>query len=390
MEKPKYTFVDDTIIFGNPLENAVKQMQTVANSARFTAMMADHHQGYSMPIGGVAAYRGMVSPSGVGYDIGCGNKAVITNADTYFVTSSIADIMNDIFHELQFGVGGRNDFPIDHPTLWDDPAWDIEVAAELKEMAAYQLGTIGSGNHFVDLFVDENSRIWVGVHFGSRGLGHKLATHFVKAGGGKDGIFVEPVLLDVNSYLGQEYVACMNLAGKYAYAGRDIVCDWVAQSVLGAEVIGSVHNHHNFAWEEQHDGEDVWVVRKGATPLWPGQLAFIGGSMGDASYIVIGQDNVMSKMSLSSAPHGAGRILSRTKAKGKFKGRGENRRQVKPGEVTREMMEEWVGVEGVYLVGAGVDESPHCYKRLDEVLSYHSDYVKTLHTLHPIGVAMAE
>ena len=389
-----HTEIEGVPVWGEPLDNAVRQIVNCARSAEHTALMADHHLGYSMPIGGVAAYRDAVSPSGVGYDISCGNKAVLLDADPDLVTSEIAAVMDEIWETLSFGIGRKNDEPVEHQLFRDDPAWDIEAAGRLKSLAQGQLGTIGSGNHYVDLFLDEERRVWCGVHFGSRGLGHKLATHFIRAGGGKEGIDVDPVLLGTGSQLGQEYVACMKLAGRYAYAGRDWVCAKVA-SLLRCNILDEVHNHHNFAWEEEHFGEKLWVVRKGATPAFPGQRGFIGGSMGDISAIVEGVDGEESARSMYSTVHGAGRVMSRTAAAGKRRWKrarrraGKKQRRAEGGAISREMMMDWVSREGVELRGAGTDESPHCYKRLPEVLEYHSAGIRILHTLKPIGVAMA-
>ena len=276
-------------VWGKPQQNAVEQMKNCVQKGEYCALMADHHLGYAVPIGGVIAYQGRVSPSGVGFDIACGNKAIRLDCDASEVRRNIVPIMDDIWKSLSFGVGRSNPEDVDHDLFYDDPAWEIPVAAGLKDMARSQLGTIGSGNHYVDLFEDEQSRAWVGVHFGSRGLGHKLASHFIKAGGGKDGMFVDPVLLDVNTELGAAYVACMTLAGRYAYAGRDWVCHRVA-SILGASIEDEVHNHHNFAWEEEHHGSLLWVVRKGATPAFPGQRGFVGGSIGEDSKVGVGPD----------------------------------------------------------------------------------------------------
>jgi tRNA-splicing ligase RtcB len=229
-------------------------------------------------------------------------------------------------------------------------------------------------------------RVWVGAHFGSRGLGHRTATFFLEAGGAKDGMDVDPLVLDAHSPLGEDYIACMTLAGRYAYAGRDWVCAEVAR-LLGAEIVEEVHNHHNFAWKEQHAGRDLWVVRKGATPAFPGQKGFVGGSMGDKSVILEGVESAEGADSLYSTVHGAGRVMSRTAARGKV-----NRKTgqiISPGVVSREMMNTWIRAQGVELRGAGVDESPHCYKRLPEVLEHHKASVRVLHTLTPVGVAMA-
>ncbi len=370
-------------IWGDPIdEGAVKQIQTCAQGAFAAALMADHHVGYSMPIGGVVAYWDQISPSGVGYDIACGNKAVRLDIPASQVIGKISMIMDDVFKHISFGVGRVNDEKVDHD-LFDDEAWKLPMISRHKEMARNQLGTVGSGNHYVDLFVDEQDQVWCGVHFGSRGIGHKIASFFMEAGGGGDGMFVPPVVLHEKSALGEDYLEGMRLAGRYAYAGRDWVCDRVAK-ILGAKIVEQVHNHHNFAWKETHEGQEVWVVRKGATPAFPGQKGFVGGSMGDISVILEGVDSEESKQSLYSTVHGAGRVMSRTQAAGKLK---KGVRQ--GGLVTREMMREWVSKQGVELRGAGTDESPHCYKRLPEVLEHHGATVKILHTLRPIGVAMA-
>jgi tRNA-splicing ligase RtcB (3'-phosphate/5'-hydroxy nucleic acid ligase) len=383
-----YTEIQGVPVFGTPLDNAVQQILNCAREAEHAALMADHHLGYAVPIGGVVAYEGRVSPSGVGYDIACGNKAVLLDADASDVRSRIKPIMDDLFRTISFGVGRKNAEDVDHPLFYDDPAWDLPVARGLRDLAREQLGTVGSGNHYVDLFTDELDRVWVGVHFGSRGLGHRLATHFVKAGGGRDGIHADPVLLDAEGDLGREYVACMKLAGRYAYAGRDWVCERVAD-LLGATIVDEVHNHHNFAWEEEHEGRPLWVVRKGATPAFPGQLGFVGGSMGDVSVILEGVDSDESRTALYSTVHGAGRVMSRTQAAGKRRWKKGKSVQQTGGAVTREMMRAWIEPLGVELRGAGTDESPHCYKRLPEVLAHHAPTIRVLHTLTPIGVAMA-
>jgi tRNA-splicing ligase RtcB len=164
------------------------------------------------------------------------------------------------------------------------------------------------------------------------------------------------------------------------------VCERVA-GILGASILEEVHNHHNFAWREKHGGEEYWVVRKGATPAFPGQKGFVGGTMGETSVILEGVENESAKYSLYSTVHGAGRVMGRMEAKGKVDRKtGEVKRA---GRVTREMMDGWLKRANVELRGAGLDESPDCYKRLPEVLSEHRDSIKILHTLTPIGVAMA-
>ncbi|MBM7842837.1 RtcB family protein [Herpetosiphon giganteus] len=379
-------YVENIPIWGDPIdEGALSQIKTCALDADAVALMADHHKGYAVPIGGVVAYRDAISPSGVGYDIACGNKAVLLDMPASEVRANIKQIMDDIWRSLSFGVGLNNRQSVDHD-LFDDPAWKIPAVKSLKQTARNQLGTIGSGNHYVDLFADELDRAWIGVHFGSRGLGHKTATYFLEAGGAKDGMDVAPLVLPAASDLGEQYLTCMNLAGRYAYAGRDWVCSEVAR-ILGANILDEIHNHHNFAWRETHNGVDMWVVRKGATPAFPGQRGFVGGSMGDISVILEGIDSPESKTALHSTVHGAGRVMSRTAARGKVNWR--TGKVLSPGKISREMMNTWVQQKGVELRGAGTDESPHCYKRLPDVLKHHANTVKILHTLQPLGVAMA-
>jgi tRNA-splicing ligase RtcB len=347
--------------------------------------MADHHAGYGVPIGGVVAYKDKISPSGVGFDISCGNRAILTDADVTDVRRNISTIMDDVFRIISFGVGRKNNERIDHE-LFDDDAWKLTAVAPLKEMAHQQLGTVGSGNHYVDIFEDELGRVWIGVHFGSRGLGHKTATYFLNAAGAKDGMDVEPCVISATDSMGADYLACMTLAGRYAYAGRDWVSERVAK-ILGANVLEEVHNNHNFAWREEHQGEMLWVVRKGATPAFPGQRGFVGGSMGEISVIIEGVENEDAGLSLYSTIHGAGRVMGRMEAKGKVDRRTGEVKRV--GKVTQAMMDGWVSRADVELRGAGVDESPDCYKRLTDVLAEHAGSIRVLHALKPIGVAMA-
>jgi tRNA-splicing ligase RtcB len=302
-----------------------------------------------------------------------------------------------VWNTISFGIGRKNSEPVDHE-LFDnnnDDAWQITQGANsaawkmtmLKDLARAQLGTVGSGNHYVDIFSDELDRVWIGVHFGSRGFGHKIATRFLNRAGAKDDMHSAPVALDTRQQEGQDYLVAMKLAGRYAYAGRDWVCSRVA-GILGAKVLDSIHNHHNFAWQEQHGDELLYVVRKGATPAFPGQRGFVGGSMGDISVIIEGVDNrEMAKHTLYSTIHGAGRVMGRMEAKGKVDRKtGEVKRVAK---VTPAMMREWIEPMKVELRGGGVDESPHCYKRLPDVLKEHEGTIKVLHTLTPLGVAMA-
>ncbi|MCH7903860.1 MAG: RtcB family protein [Armatimonadetes bacterium] len=380
--------IDNIIVYGDPIdEGAMSQIRTTLKTAARACMMADHHKGYAVPIGGVVAYKGAASPSGVGYDIGCGNKAVKLNVIAGDI--DVPKILDETWGVLSFGIGLQNAETVEHE-LYEDPLWRESEFLRAKggkmlQLARGQLGTIGSGNHYVDIFEDEDGFVWVGVHFGSRGFGHKTATHFLKQAGAKDGMDVEPCVLPLDSDLGEQYWKHMELAGRYAYAGRDWVCERVAK-IIGGDVVDEVHNHHNFAWKEQHFGEEYVVVRKGATPAFPGQRGFVGGSMGDDSVIVEGVESTESEDIMYSTIHGAGRVMSRTRAAGKMDYRTRTR---KGGEVTEEMMREWIGKKGVHLRGGGCDESPHCYKRLDEVLEHHKSTIRVTHRLRPLGVMMA-
>ena len=377
--------IDNIPVWGPPEEGALKHIKTCAQTADRVALMADHHKGYAVPIGGVVAYKDAISPSGVGFDIACGNKAVRVDMPGDTLRANIRQIMDGLWKTISFGIGRHNAERVDH-ALFDHPAWKCKAASPLKDMARNQLGTVGSGNHYVDLFTDEQDRVWIGVHFGSRGLGHKIATWFLKTAGAKDGMDVEPCVIGARTDLGEQYIVCMKLGGEYAYAGRDWVCQKVAQ-LLGAPIVEEVHNHHNFAWRETHGGEDYWVVRKGATPAFPGQKGFVGGTMGETSVILEGIENDEALHSLYSTIHGAGRLMGRMEAKGKV--HRETGEVLRPGKVTQEMMQGWLKRANVELRGAGLDESPDCYKRLPDVLAEHGKSIRILHTLTPVGVAMA-
>jgi tRNA-splicing ligase RtcB (3'-phosphate/5'-hydroxy nucleic acid ligase) len=413
-------------IFGQHDENTLRQLQDVASRAERAALMADGHVGYVMPIGGVAAYRDRVSVVGVGFDIACGNAAIRTDLRVEDVTRGLTrddidrnphrltedrrarQLADEIAETISFGIGRKNrsdDAPVDDP-LFLDPAWYAiphtgSYRDDLREKARRQLGTVGSGNHYVDVFADEGGAVWVGVHFGSRGLGHTIASDFLSLSqGGRWGERAREaeVLLDVTQPLGHDYWQLMQLAGRYAYAGRE----WVARkvvSLLGGRELELVHNHHNFAWRETHagpDGEPVEhvVIRKGATPAFPGQKGFIGGSMGDDAVIVEGaapdaadvETATLQREALFSTVHGAGRVMSRTAAAGKRNRRGK---VLQPGKISPGMMEAWLGKKGVILRGGGLDEAPQAYRRLTTVLEAQGPTIQVRHVLRPLVVAMA-
>jgi tRNA-splicing ligase RtcB len=446
---------ENLVAFGNPIDaaslNQIKEILMHPEAVR-GALMADHHKGYSIPIGGVVAFEDAISPNGVGYDIACGNMAVRTNVrlaelavhvyddgmkSEELIVKAVRPIMQEIERKVAFGLARVNETPLDHSVLdLGQNIWlDIVNAfgADLHKRAVAQLGTVGSGNHYVDLLVDEHGYIWIANHFGSRGLGHTLASGFLAQHYGlgwrekiSDAQADTPVIFSTKSDIGQFYIEAMKLAGRYAYAGREYVIEQVVE-ILGAKVTFSVHNHHNFAWFEN----GLWVVRKGATPLTE-DYAFIGGSMGDDSYIVRGKtpdpsegheqmlDSLYGRVidlgNLGSAPHGAGRVMSRTQAAGRMTKswhcsdcgwmqlggprpetcdtcggdsfRKHWGRDANTGQVDWKAVRESLTNRGIVVVGAGADEAPEVYKRLDEVLAHHEN-IEVAHRLSPIGVVMA-
>jgi tRNA-splicing ligase RtcB len=417
--------------FGPVDERSLKQLERcmAAGDADYGVLCADHHPGYSQPIGGAIAYEGYVSPSGVGYDIGCGNKAVRTElmrADLAEL-GGVPSIMREITARISFGMGVPARERVDHPVLDRIRTAEFAPQRKLAALAESQLGTVGSGNHYVNLMEDERGRVWVGVHFGSRGFGHKTASGFLAlaqglafdARAGEGEMDSPPVLLETGTELGDSYVAAMELAGEYAYAGRDVVVAKVLE-ILSTRAAHEVHNHHNFAWPEEHLGRGYWVIRKGCTPARPGQEGFVGGSMGDASVILEGIASDEATQSLFSTVHGAGRVMSRTQAAGRARRRKrwacserdcerlfespDSRcpehpgsrmlktwvfEQTKPGQVNWPAVQARLREQGVVLVGGGADEAPEVYKRLPDVLAAHAGSIRVKHTLRPLGVAMA-
>jgi tRNA-splicing ligase RtcB len=415
--------------FGSVDQRSLEQLERCmqAGDAELGVLCADHHPGYSQPIGGGIAYEGHVSPSGVGYDIGCGNKAAqtgLTRADLDRL-GGVEKVMREITRRISFGLGVPAQERVDHPVLEKIRAADFAPQRALAGLAEKQFGTVGSGNHYVNLMEAEDGRIWVGVHFGSRGFGHKTASGFLALAQGlrfgdrahEGEMDSPPVLFEAGSELGESYIAAMELAGDYAHAGRDAVVDKVLE-ILGAEATHEVHNHHNFAWREQHLGRSYWVIRKGCTPARPGQEGFVGGSMGDESVILEGLESPENEQALYSTVHGAGRVMSRSQAAGRVRRRkqwactmrdctyasdaegacrehGTKLRKVWLEEQVRPGLVDWPAVQarlreqGIVLIGGGADEAPEVYKRLPDVLAAHGDTIRVKHRLRPLGVAMA-
>lgn len=452
-------------VFGDTEDKTVQQALRClyAEPDAVASLGADNHFGYTAPIGLNIAYREHVAPAAVGYDIGCGNLAVATNVMVRDIRKDIPGIMDRIFAEVPFGMGRRTVKAVDAPVLDEIAQAEWAPQRAWAQDAAKQLGTVGGGNHYVDLFEDEaTGRLWIGVHFGSRGFGHRTAEAFLHYAAAenpqnhpvgdrrREGSDMEapPDLLHIDSGLGQSYLRAMRLAGKYAFAGRVAVVNQVLD-IVGAEIFGFnlVHNHHNYAWEEMHDVgnglEKFIVTRKGGTPAFPGQKGFVGASMGEPAVILEGVDSPDSVTGLYSTVHGAGRAMGRREAAGKqrkrwmcnnrdcdwIQGPGEQapinfdafkaaaavdkalrsrgpgafgecpkchhigmRKQwvhEKKGRIDWQATIEDLRMKGIELRGANAEEATLAYKRLPLVLSAHEGTIKILHTLVPIGVAMA-
>ncbi|WP_405001279.1 RtcB family protein [Geochorda subterranea] len=395
-------------IFGQHDEETLRQMERVATTGPVVdaVLMADGHKGYSMPVGGVVAYDEAVSPVGVGVDIGCGCLAVrteLTYSDLVQLAgedkTSIKPLVNRIYKSIAFGMGRTNPDPVDSP-LFDDPRWEAipaPVRGSLRNLARQQLGTVGGGNHFVDLLVEESpeGKVWVACHFGSRGFGFKVAHGFLGLHAGlgwedavREDMDAPPVVFSLRSSIGQDYWQAMSLAIDYAYAGREYVVGQVLRLLGNPKVLLTVHNNHNDARKEVHNGQEVVVVRKGATPLFPGQLGFVGGSMGDISVIVRGLDTEENELTIRPTVHGAGRVMSRTKAAGKRK-KIDGRWMRVGGEVDWEAVRRSLWERGIVVKGGGADEAPAVYRPLSQVLGAYTDSFEVLCTLRPVAVMMA-
>ncbi len=380
------------MIYGDHQDNTLAQFKTCQETGPVvaSALLADGHLGYAMPIGGVIAYDGAISPSGVGFDIGCGVRAESTPLAYGDIRADLPMLADRIYSEVAFGLGRRAATRVAHEVM-DDPLWDVvdsEVRG-LRDLAANQLGTVGSGNHYVDIVVesdevgafDDASPVWIVTHFGSRGLGHKIATRYLDLAGGRDGMMVPPAIITEGTPLFDAYLPAMELAGNYARAGRLSVVRQVREILGAGPTSGAVvENHHNFAWKEN----DAWVVRKGATPAHDGQQGYVGGSMCDLGAIVVGAG---ATETVSSTVHGAGRVMGRAQAIGKVDRKtGEVKRA---GLVSPEMMEGAIANFGTVLRGGGVDESPFVYRPLSGVIAAMGDTVRVSQWLRPIMVCMA-
>lgn len=388
-------------VWGTDIEKgALDQIRHAAELPVATrgALMPDAHQGYGLPIGGVLATKEVVIPYAVGVDIACRMKMTIFDASPHVIGQKRDKFRRIIEDCTVFGAGGEWDNPHDHPVL-EDPAWrELPIARENRIKAWKQLGTSGGGNHFVEFGMlvvketivgeetpeGEGSRAFGTIppgmylallsHSGSRGFGATAAEYFSKLA-----MDLHPELpkshkhlawLEMNG-LGAEYWEAMTLAGRYASANHAIIHHLIAEK-LGFEILGGVENHHNFAWKEIIDGEEVIVHRKGATPAGLGVYGVIPGSMIAPGFVVRGRG---SEESLFSAAHGAGRRLSRNAALKSF---------------NWDHVEAKLKSAGVELLSAGLDEAPGAYKDIREVMAAQADLVEVLAEFTPRMVKMAD
>jgi tRNA-splicing ligase RtcB len=365
------------------LKNACRLPVSVA-----AALMPDAHVGYGLPIGGVLATKDAVIPYAVGVDIACRMKMTVLDLPVHTLTTDQPRLAKAIERETRFGIGASFQKPRQHDVM--DLDWRVTpVTARMKDRARDQLGTSGSGNHFVEfglLTVDNDAAglppgkyVALLSHSGSRGTGAQVADHYSRLARQ-----LHPELpkelshlawLDLASEAGQEYWAAMELMGKYAAANHALIHAHVART-LGVDVRLDIENHHNFAWRETHrlpDGteQDLIVHRKGATPAGAGVLGIIPGSMATPGYIVRGKGVAAS---LDSASHGAGRRMSRSRAKETF---------------SWDMAKRFLKERNVTLLSAGLDEVPMAYKDIDEVMAAQRDLVEPLATFEPRLVKMA-
>jgi tRNA-splicing ligase RtcB len=348
------------------------------------ALMPDAHQGYGLPIGGVLATRNAVIPYGVGVDIGCRMCMTLYDLPVSILEEKKDGLKKILMDNTRFG---RATFtkPKDHPIFERKEFSELKVLRDLKSRAWDQIGSSGGGNHFVEFGIVEitNEIAEHGVrpghyvallsHSGSRGLGANIARHYTTVA--MDTCKLPPearhlAWLDLATESGEEYWLAMNLAGDYASACHHQIHDRVAIG-LRETPITRIENHHNFAWKEKDaEGNEVIVHRKGATPAGAGVIGIIPGSMATPGFIVRGKGEVVS---LNSASHGAGRTMSRTKAK----------QTILPGQVNKLLKQ-----AGVELIGSGLDEAPMAYKDIHQVMNYQKELVDVLGTFTPKIVRM--
>lgn len=361
------------------METAMKLPITVAG-----ALMPDAHQGYGLPIGGVLATRNAVIPYGVGVDIGCRMCMTIYDLPTSLLEDQKESLKKMLINNTQFGQATFKK-PKDHAIFERNEFKELSIVRSLKDRAWKQIGSSGGGNHFVEFGVVEitntineynlapGSYLAVLSHSGSRGLGANIARHYTNLAMELCNLPQEArhlAWLDLTTEAGQEYWLAMNLAGDYASACHHQIHERMAIG-LRATPLAMIENHHNFAWKEKDaNGEELIVHRKGATPAGKDVLGIIPGSMATPGFIVRGKGQAAS---INSASHGAGRTMSRTKAK----------ETILPGHVNQFLKQ-----AGVELIGSGLDEAPMAYKDIHQVMAAQQELVDVLGTFMPKIVRM--
>jgi tRNA-splicing ligase RtcB len=369
-------------------DGAIQQMEDACRlpDAVGAALMPDAHIGYGLPIGGVLALENAVCPYAVGVDIACRMKLSILDLPVSALEDDkrFPDFEKALQNGTVFGAGKEHQRKQLHSVL--DQDWTVcRTTRDNKDKAWKQLGTSGSGNHFVEFGVVTIDRPELGLepgqyvallsHSGSRGTGHAVCETYSAMARDqlprKYARFGRLAWLDMATEAGQEYWAAMNLMGDYAAANHDVIHRNVSQ-LIGGKIIGGVENHHNFAWKETHGGREVIVHRKGATPAGAGVLGVIPGSMASPAFIVRGKGNAES---LASASHGAGRKMSRTQAREKFRIKA----------VANDLLK-----KGVRILSAGSDEVPGVYKDIHDVMAQQSDLVETVGRFDPRIVKMCD
>ncbi|GHE23419.1 RtcB family protein [Sphingobacterium griseoflavum] len=373
------------------IEEGAKQQMQVAMTLPVSvagALMPDAHQGYGLPIGGVLATSNAVIPYGVGVDIGCRMALSIFDLPAAYLTEHSDALKKVIMQTTKFGAGQgfQKGDRASHAVLEQDTFAMNDLLRSLKDKAWAQLGTSGGGNHFVefgviafeqtdaDLGVQAGEYLALLTHSGSRGLGATLADHYTKLAKQLCKLPYKAqhlAYLDLGTAEGQEYWMAMNLAGDYASACHEVIHEKVRQQ-LGAERLAKVENHHNFAWKEMWNGQELIVHRKGATPAAKGVMGIIPGSMASPGFLVRGKGQMES---INSASHGAGRLMSRTKA-------------IKT--LAAADLKAILNDQGITLMGAGMDEAPMAYKDIHTVMAAQQDLVDVLATFSPKIVRMAD
>lgn len=373
------------------IEDGARKQMEVAMQLPVTvagALMPDAHQGYGLPIGGVLATKNAIIPYGVGVDIGCRMALSVYDIPEAFYYENEDKFKRELIAHTKFGAGHgfHGQSKSDHSVLESPLFAQHSFIKNLKDKAWSQLGSSGGGNHFVEFGImefaeaDEILNIPKGkylallTHSGSRGFGATVAGHYTKMA--KDVCKLPEVArnlayLDMNTDLGQEYWIAMNLAGDYASACHEIIHTKMERA-LGAIVLAKVENHHNFAWKEIWNNEEVIVHRKGATPAGKGVMGIIPGSMTAPGFLVRGKGE---ENAINSASHGAGRQMSRTKA---------------IQNITQTEMKTILKDHGVTLIGAGLDEAPMAYKDIHQVMAAQQELVDVVAKFTPKLVRMAD